>query len=177
MGWGEKRIQGKWICLDFFFFLSKSYLHCQEIRSSVCRSAAVAWFTCKHFTDTLAVQLSRAVIAAGSTTWQDLDQQGCQEQFLAVLLSVKWRSAKTWDQQVLHSKSSSTSFTGRQVLFILPPDTSSTGLVSALWLSQHMNITLPISSSPGQWQETEAHHQKFFGVLLLMESWQMVLDY
>ena len=46
---------------------------------------------------------------------------------------------------------------------------SSTGLASACE-SVSADITLPISLSPQKQQETAAHHQKFFGVFLSMES-------
>jgi hypothetical protein len=91
---------------------SKSLLHCQEVSSSVHRSAVAAWSTCKHFTHIPAVRFSNVVIAAvvawpsrnsqtlvksaGVSRW-DQGQQGCQEKFFAVPLL-----AKTWDQEVLH---------------------------------------------------------------------------
>jgi hypothetical protein len=39
------------------------------------------------------------------------------------------------------------------------------------------DISLPISRNLQKWQETAAHHQKFFGVFLSMESQQMELNY
>ena len=110
-------------------------------------------------------------------TKRDQGQQDSQEKFLAMPLLVKQRSAKTQDQQALHSyisKPSLASITVHQILFILPfkHHMSSTGLASAresVW----GDITLPISLSPGKQQEAAAHHQKFFDAFLSMESWQM----
>jgi hypothetical protein len=54
----KKRIWGKWTCVEMVLW-SRSHLHSQEISNLVHRLAAVAWSTCKCFTDTPAVQLSR----------------------------------------------------------------------------------------------------------------------
>jgi hypothetical protein len=52
---------------------SKYHLHCQEISSSVHRSAAAAPSTSKHFTDTPAVQFGRGRIAdTNQQQWYDL---------------------------------------------------------------------------------------------------------
>ena len=53
---------------------------------------------------------------------------------------------------------------------------SSTGLASAR-VSVSADITLPISPSLQNPQETAAHHQKVFGAFLSMESQEMELDY
>ena len=58
----------------------------------------------------------------------------------------------------------------RGVLFIPSKHhVSSMGLASA-HTSVSADITLPISPSPWKQQETAAHHQKFFGAFLSMES-------
>jgi hypothetical protein len=118
---GEKKvvvlIQGKWNCLEIVLW-SKSYLPCQEVSSSVQRSAVTAPFTCKHFTHTPVVQFSRVRIAAvvvqpnrksqisaesaQFTRWHS-EQQGHQEKFSARFLSRKRRSVMTQDQEALNS--------------------------------------------------------------------------
>ena len=90
-------------------------MHFQEISSPVDSSAAAAQSTCKHFPDTPAVQFGGVgIVNSNQQQWQeqlglsqisrrDQDWQGHQE-FFAVSLSVKQRSVKTLDQEVLQSE-------------------------------------------------------------------------
>jgi len=50
------------------------------------------------------------------------------------------------------------------------------GLASAC-ASGSADLTLAISPSLQKWQETAAHHQKFFGTFLCIEYLQMQLNY
>jgi hypothetical protein len=58
----KESMWGKWTFLEMVL-CSKSHLHCQEISSSVHRSALAARSTCKHFVNT-AVQVGRVGVAA-----------------------------------------------------------------------------------------------------------------
>jgi hypothetical protein len=81
---------------------SKSHLCCQETSSSVHRSAVAAQSTCKHFTDTPAVQFGSVEIAASvarpsrnsqasaesaPVSRRDLDHQEHQDLSLSLSLS------------------------------------------------------------------------------------------
>jgi Zn ribbon nucleic-acid-binding protein len=71
---------------------SKSHRHCQEIHSSVHRSAAGALCPQKHFTDTLAVQFSRVRIAnTNQQQWHDLAET-----------ARPWRDQEVMPGEVLH---------------------------------------------------------------------------
>jgi hypothetical protein len=50
-------------------------------------------------------------------------------------------------------------------------------VLSSAHASVSAGITLPSNLSLRKQQETAAHHQKFFGAFLSMESWQMELNY
>jgi hypothetical protein len=177
---------------------SNSHLGCLEIGSSNLRTTAAAWSTHKHFKDISAVQLGRLGITnTNQQQWHCLaetakpqPQQESAEgtrrnaRSSQLCLSQKWRSAKTWDQQPLHSKVSWASVTVCQVLSKLAPKhhVSSTGLTSACVLSQHVNLsqlTLFCQStiSPRTVRTQQAHYQKFFHVFLSIESQQMQLNY
>ena len=64
----KERIWGKWTCLEMVLW-SNFHRCCLEIDSACHRSAAVAQFTCKHFTDAPAVQFGRVGIANTNQQW------------------------------------------------------------------------------------------------------------
>ena len=141
---------------------SKFHLHYQEISSSVHRSAAPARSTCKHFTDTPAVQFSRVGIAnmnLSAVAWpsrgspasvelagvsrRDQDQQGPQEKFLVVPLSASKDQRRCKTEKCCTASSTSKPFLQsiESFLYSLHISLSFTGLASPCVLPQHMSLT------------------------------------
>jgi hypothetical protein len=105
--------------------------------------------------------------------WPDLAESvGGDSEVLSCTSLRAAKISKNRDQQETTassiSKPSSASIIVLQVLFIPSKHQvpSTTSLASA-HSSVSANITLPISPSARMWQETTAHHQKFFGAVSL----------
>ena len=165
-------------------------LCCLEIDSSVHRLAVVAQSTCKHFTDTPAVQFSRVRIAnTNFPRWHDLvetarpqphtsQQRGPRGTPGEVLGCASFREAKIREDsrpQVLHNwLYKQASVTVCQVLLVCPPNIPRPPGI----LPQHvylLQMTLPCKLA--QVQRSSIPPEVFFGVFLSMVSRQMQLNY
>jgi hypothetical protein len=164
---------------------SNSHLCRLETGSSVHRPARAARSTCQHFTDTPAVQFCRVGIAnRNEQRWHYLAESARPQPWHKSAAGGTRRLARSSrlclsqrreDQQRFktnkhcHSwlswlyKQAQLSLSQSVQSYLYPPNITcfSSTLVSVL-----ADITLPISLSPGKWQESAAHHQKFFGVSL-----------
>jgi hypothetical protein len=133
---------------------SNSHQCCLEIGSVVHMLAAQS--TCKHLRDTPAVQFCRVRLANRN------QQQWCEAAGgTAGTLEVKMR-----DPQALHSllyKQAKLSLSLLVKSYLYPPN---------IMFGSCLRIWVCLS-----WQETTAHNQKFFGVFLTMESWQIQINY
>jgi hypothetical protein len=121
--------------------------------------------------------------ALSQISWRDHGQQECQKKVLAVHLSElniskakNYRVSSTRKPRLASSTVFQFQFISLQTSHVPHGPCLSTYLASVCE-SFSAEITLPISPDSQKQQETVAHHQKFFGVLLIMESQQMQLNY
>jgi hypothetical protein len=167
---------------------NKSHLCCQEISTSVHRPAVAAWSTHKHFRSIATIQFSSLWIASvevplnrtvrsqmnqHESAWismTNLQNQQDHQKFsvcLSCRTEYQLRSARSIAGLALEANSS------KHHVF-------STGLASPWVLPQHVilsQLTSPCQSTLILRQEATAHHPKFFGAFLSMESWSMELNY
>ena len=171
---------------------SNSLLYCWEIGSSVHMLATAAQSTHKHLTDTSMVQFDNVGIAnTNQQQWHYLPEttrpqpwpksaggtlRDTRRSFQLCLSQGRFETYKYCTASSV-SKPSSASITVHWVLFFPSKDHMSfMGLASAN-ASVSTDITLPISPSPWNQPQTAAHHQKFFGMFLSVESQQMQFNY